>query len=61
MPIAASLEDFCDIIKALQQSTELSMPGQPKSFIVIRIFIATMTMAYFSRTERHNWMQKSHP
>jgi hypothetical protein len=28
--IEGSLEDFCDIIKALPQKTEISMPGRPK-------------------------------
>jgi hypothetical protein len=28
--IKGSLEDFCDIIKALPHKTEISMPGRPK-------------------------------
>jgi hypothetical protein len=33
--IEGSLEDFRDIIKALPQKTEISMPGRPKRFIAI--------------------------
>jgi hypothetical protein len=35
--IEGSLEEFHDIIKALPQKTEISMPGCPKHFIAIGI------------------------
>ncbi len=46
--IEGSLEDFCDIIKALPQRTEISMPGRLKQFIAISISIATMAMSTFN-------------
>jgi hypothetical protein len=39
-----SLEDFHDIIKALPQKKEISMPGRPKRLIAIGISIAAMAM-----------------
>jgi hypothetical protein len=46
--IEGSLEDFHDIITALPQKTEISMPGRPKRFIAIGISIATMAMSSFN-------------
>jgi hypothetical protein len=46
--IEGSLEDFCDIIKALPHITEISMPGRPKRFIAIGISIAAMAMSTFN-------------
>ncbi len=46
--IEGSLEEFCDIIKALPQKTEISMPGRPKCFIAIGISIAAMAMSTFN-------------
>jgi hypothetical protein len=46
--IEGSLEDFRDIIKALPQKSEISMPGRPKHFIAIRISIAAMAMSTFN-------------
>lgn len=46
--IQGSLEDFRDIIKALPQTTEILMPGQPKRFIAIGISIAAMVMSNFN-------------
>jgi hypothetical protein len=46
--IEGSLEDFQDIIKGLPQTTEISMPGQPKRFIAIRISIAALGMSTFN-------------
>ncbi len=46
--IEGSLEDFRDIIKALPQKTEISMPGRPKQFITIGISIAAMAMSTFN-------------
>jgi hypothetical protein len=45
--IEGSLEDFCGIIKALPQKSEISMQGRPKCFITIGIFIAAMAMSTF--------------
>jgi hypothetical protein len=47
MTIKSSLEDFCDIIKALPHAMEISMPGQPKHFITLGISIAAMAMSTF--------------
>jgi hypothetical protein len=46
--IEGSLEDLPDIIKALPQKLEISMPGQPKWFIRIGISIAAMAMSTFN-------------
>jgi hypothetical protein len=46
--IKSSLEDFRDIIKALPQTSEISMPGQAKHFITIGISIAAMAMSTFN-------------
>jgi hypothetical protein len=46
--IKSSLEDFQDIIKALPQKSEISMPGRPKCFIAIGISIAAMAMSTFN-------------
>ncbi len=46
--IEGSLEDFCDIIKALPQKTEISTPGIPKRFIALSISIAAMAMSTFN-------------
>jgi len=46
--IEGSLEEFRDIIKALPQKTEISMPGRPKRFIAIGISIAAMAMSTFN-------------
>jgi hypothetical protein len=40
--IESSLEDFRDIIKVLQQKSDISSPGSPKCFITIGILIAAM-------------------
>jgi len=42
MTIKSSLEDFHDIIKALPQMMEISMPGRPKRFIALGILIVAM-------------------
>ncbi len=46
MMIAASIEDFQDIIKALPQTMETASPGRPKRFIAIGIAIAAMAWAH---------------
>jgi hypothetical protein len=46
--IEDSLEDFHNIIKALPQKAEISMPGRPKCFIAIGISIAAMAMSTFN-------------
>ncbi len=46
--IENSLEDFRDIIKALPQKSEISMPGRPKRFIAIGISITAMAMSTFN-------------
>jgi hypothetical protein len=46
--IEGSLEDFRDIIKALPQKMEISMPGRPKRFIALSISIAAMAMSTFN-------------
>jgi hypothetical protein len=46
--IEGSLEDFHDIIKALPQKTEVSMPGRPKRFIALSISITAMAMSTFN-------------
>jgi hypothetical protein len=46
--IEGSSEEFCDIIKALPQKTEISMPDRPKCFIAIGISIAAMAMSTFN-------------
>jgi hypothetical protein len=46
--IEGSLEDFRDMIKALPQKLEISMPGTPKRFIAIGISIAAMAMSTFN-------------
>jgi len=46
MMIAASIEDFLDIIKALPQTAEIASPGRPKRFIAIGIAIAAMAWAH---------------
>jgi hypothetical protein len=46
--IEGSLEDFPDIIKALPQKSEISMPGCPKRFIAIGISIVAMAMSTFN-------------
>jgi hypothetical protein len=46
--IAASIEDFQDIIKALTQTTEVDMPGWPKRFMAISIAIAAMALSSFN-------------
>jgi hypothetical protein len=46
--IEGSLEDFRDIIKALPQKLEISMPGTPKWFIAIGISITAMAMSTFN-------------
>jgi hypothetical protein len=48
MMIEASLEDFCDIIKALPPSTQISMPRYPKHFIAQGISIIAMAIASFN-------------
>ncbi len=46
--IEGSLEDFCHIIKALPQKSEISMPGQPKRFIANVLSIPAMAMSTFN-------------
>jgi hypothetical protein len=46
--IERSLEDFRDIIKALPQKTEISMPGRPKRYITLGISISAMAMSTFN-------------
>ncbi len=46
--IERSLEDFRDIIKALPQKTEISMPGRPKRYIPLGISISAMAMSTFN-------------
>jgi hypothetical protein len=48
MTIKSSLEDFRDIIKALPEMMEISMPGRPKRFIALGILIVAMGMATFN-------------
>ncbi len=64
--IKSLLEDFQDIIKALPQKSEISMPGRPKCFIVIGISIAAMAMSTFNTvriiqldTEIHTLKEKT--
>jgi hypothetical protein len=45
MTIAPNLEDFKDIIKALPQSTDISMFRRPKCFIELGISIVAMAIA----------------
>jgi hypothetical protein len=45
--ISASIKDFQDVIKALPQTTEIDMPGQPKRFVAIGIAIAAMALSSF--------------
>jgi hypothetical protein len=49
--IEGYLEDFCVIIKALPQKSEISMPGRPKQFIEIGISIAAMVMSTFNTVQ----------
>jgi len=46
--IESSLEDFRNIIKALPQKSEISVPGRPKCFIAIGISIVAMAMSTFN-------------
>jgi hypothetical protein len=46
--IEGLMEDFRDIIKALPQKTEISMPGRQKWFIALGISIAAMAMSTFN-------------
>jgi hypothetical protein len=45
MMIAASIEDFQDIIKGLPQTMEIPTPGRPKRFTSIGLSIAAMAMS----------------
>jgi hypothetical protein len=49
--ISASIEDFQDVIKALPQTTEIDMPGQPKCFVAIGIAIAAMALSSFNANQ----------
>ncbi len=46
--ISASIEDFQEVIKALPQTTEVDMPGQPKRLVDIGIAIAAMALSSFN-------------
>jgi len=46
--ISASIEDFQDVIKALPQTTEINMPGQPKRFIALGIAITAAALSSFN-------------
>jgi hypothetical protein len=56
--IETSLEDFRDIMKALPQMSEISMPGQPKRFIALGISIIVISMILSMLIKSHNWMEK---
>jgi hypothetical protein len=46
--IAATIDNFKDIIKALPQTTVITTPGRPKHFITIGLSIIAMAMSSFN-------------
>jgi hypothetical protein len=46
--MAASIEDFHDIIKALPQTTKVAMPRRPRRFIAIGLSITALAMSSFN-------------
>jgi len=56
LTISASIDDFQDVIKALPQSTEITIPVRPKRFVAIGLAIAAMAMSSFNayRITEHN-------
>jgi hypothetical protein len=57
--IESSLEDFCDIIKALPQKSEISTPKRSKWFIAIGISIMAIAMSTFNTIRITQWTQRS--
>jgi hypothetical protein len=48
LTISASIEDFQDVIKALPQTTEIDLPGQPKWFIALGIAIVAAALSSYN-------------